>query len=121
MRNMLTALFFTACLVPVVSSASNQTDTIAPEPNVTAIDELKRGSLVTVKGKVEEITDTDEFRLTDDSGKVTVYIGWQNFVPVEVGETVTVKGFVDDGLILELYARQINHSDGRITRLRDSD
>ena len=53
--------------------------------------------MVSVAGTVERITDEDEFRLTDAGGTVRVYVG-PNWVPANVGEAVTVDGFVDDDL-----------------------
>ena len=79
---------------------------------VTPIGDLKRGTMVTVSGTVERITDEDEFRLTDNSGRVRIYVG-PNWVPVNVGEAVTVGGFVDNGFgPLEIYARNLTRADG---------
>jgi uncharacterized protein YdeI (BOF family) len=81
---------------------------------LTPIDALQRGTMVTVAGTVERITDEDEFRLTDASGTVRVYVG-PNWVPATVGEAVTVDGFVDDGLgPLEIYARSLTRADGTV-------
>lgn len=81
---------------------------------LTPLNELKRGTMVTVEGTVERITDEDEFRLTDKSGSVRVYVG-PNWVPADVGENVTVNGFVDDGLgPLEIYARSLTKADGTV-------
>lgn len=119
MRRTLPALLLAAVLLPGISFASNENSN---QPNlkqsITAIDDVKRGSMVTVQGTVERILDTDEFRLADETGNIKVYIGWQNFVPVDVGENITIKGFVDNDLTLELYAREIIHSDGRVTKLK---
>lgn len=88
---------------------------------VTSIGEVRRGSMVTIEGTVERILDTDEFLLTDRTGSIRVDVGYPNFVPVGEGETVRVVGFVDRDLIREVYAREIVHADGRITRLGRSD
>ena len=81
---------------------------------VTPVGELKRGTMVTVQGTVERILDTDEFRLTDKSGSVRVYVG-PDWVPADVGEVVTVRGFVDDDIgPLELYARSLTRADGSV-------
>jgi uncharacterized protein YdeI (BOF family) len=81
---------------------------------LTPLNELKRGTMVTVEGTVERITDEDEFRLTDNSGSVRIYVG-PNWVPADVGENVTVNGFVDDGLgPLEIYARSLTKADGTV-------
>lgn len=129
MRQTLTALMVFALLLPAAALAAgnrvaaNQT-TQATETNstdkITAIEDLKRGNIVTVQGTVQRILDTDEFRLADNTGDIKVYIGWRNFVPVDVGDKVTVRGFVDDGLFLEIYAREIIHSDGRVTMLHQN-
>ena len=88
---------------------------------ITAIGEVRRGSMVTIEGTVERILDTDEFLITDASGSIRVDVGYPNFVPVGEGETVRVVGFVDRDLIREVYAREIVHADGRITRLNRND
>ncbi|UOD49604.1 NirD/YgiW/YdeI family stress tolerance protein [Orrella daihaiensis] len=119
MRTSLPAFILVATLLPGVTFASTEnTDPSIAQQSITAIDDIKRGSMVYVKGTVERILDTDEFRLADETGDIKVYVGWQNFVPVKVGDSVTVKGFVDNDLILELYAREIVHSDGRVTQFK---
>jgi uncharacterized protein YdeI (BOF family) len=88
----------------------------APQP-VTPINDVQRGSMVTVEGTVDRITDTDTFRLRDATGSIRVDVGYPNFVPVQVGETVRVIGFVDRDPLKEIYAREIVHADGRVSRL----
>lgn len=73
---------------------------------------LERGQSATISGTVERITDSDEFRLRDDSGAIRVYIG-PNMVPVSTGEMVSVEGFIDDDFgPMELYARSLTRADG---------
>ena len=68
--------------------------------------------MVAVQGTVERITDKDEFRLADATGSIPVYVG-PTWVPVDVGEEVTVQGFVDDGIgPREIYARELTRADG---------
>lgn len=82
---------------------------------VTPIAEVQRGTVVTVTGTVERITDEDEFRLTDATGSIRVYVG-PNWVPAAVGERIMVHGFVDDDLIAprEIYARTLTRQDGTL-------
>jgi uncharacterized protein YdeI (BOF family) len=99
------ATVLTFALVPALAIASER---------ITPIAEAKRGSTVTVQGTVERITDEDEFRLADASGSIRVYVG-PNWVPADVGEAVTVRGFVDDDLgPRELYARSLTRADGSV-------
>jgi len=80
---------------------------------LTPIGELQRGTMVSVAGTVERITDEDEFRLRDASGTVRVYVG-PEWVPASVGEDVTVAGYVDDDGPLEIYARSLTRADGSV-------
>lgn len=82
---------------------------------ITAIGDLKRGSTATIQGTVEKISDEDEFRIADGSGGIKVYIG-PHFVPVDVGERVTVRGFVDDDLLKEFYARELIRANGEVIK-----
>lgn len=83
---------------------------------VTPIGQLQRGTMATVSGTVERILDSDEFRLTDETGRIRVYVG-PNWVPASIGEAVTVFGFVDDGIgPLELYARTLTRADGTVVQ-----
>lgn len=88
---------------------------------ITKIGDIERGASVTLQGEVTRILDEDEFRLQDETGSVRIYIGWRNRVMVEVGEQVTVKGFVDDDLVdyfrPEIYAQQIVRADGETVTL----
>jgi uncharacterized protein YdeI (BOF family) len=81
---------------------------------ITPIADAQRGTMVTVQGTVERITDEDEFRLADSSGNIRIYVG-PNWVPAEVGENVIVNGFVDDDPgPREIYARSLTRADGTV-------
>jgi uncharacterized protein YdeI (BOF family) len=88
---------------------------VQAQADVTPIADAARGTMVTVQGTVERITDEDEFRLADATGSIRIYVG-PNWVPADVGEPVTVKGFVDDALIgpKEIYARELTRADGSV-------
>ena len=78
----------------------------------TQIADLQVGETVTITGTVQRITDSDEFRLKDETGSVLVYIGPNN-VPFDLGEKVTVTGIVDREIgQLEVYARSAQRADG---------
>ncbi|PWK59720.1 hypothetical protein [Roseicyclus mahoneyensis] len=83
---------------------------------ITPIGDLRRNMHATVEGIVERVTDEDEFRLADASGQIRVYIG-PNPLPVRVGDSIRVAGFVDDDLRMELYAETITLADGRVVDL----
>lgn len=83
---------------------------------VVPVGELRRSMAATVEGTVERITDEDEFVLADTTGQIRVYIG-PNPMPVRIGDSVSVAGFVDDDLRLELYADTITLADGRVVSL----
>jgi uncharacterized protein YdeI (BOF family) len=108
----LAAAFLLAFPFPLVASAL---------PDITPIAEAQRGTMVTVQGTVERITDEDEFRLTDATGSILVYVG-PNLVPADVDEAITVSGFVDDDLIgpKEIYARELTRADGSVVTFRHS-
>lgn len=88
---------------------------MATASGVTPIGDLARGTTATIHGTVERILDEDEFRISDDSGSIDVYIG-PNIVSVDVGEKVTVRGFVDDDLLKEFYARELVRADGEVVK-----
>lgn len=90
--------------------------TPAAASETTRIADLVRNTNVTVVGSVDRLTDEDEFILADASGSVRVYVG-PNIVPVNPGDTVTVRGFVDDDFRLEIYAREIVRPDGSTVTL----
>ena len=88
------------------------------------IDQARPGAVVLVAGEVVDILDEDEFRLRDDTGAIRVYIGWQNTMPVNLGDQISVRGIVDDdwGPLLpeELYAQEIILEDGRSVMMRSN-
>jgi uncharacterized protein YdeI (BOF family) len=96
------ALILTAvAALTACTDASAQAEVTSPAKTgseaITPIGDLRRGTMVSVRGTVEKITDEDEFRLADESGNVRVYVG-PNWVPADVGESITVRGFVDDAV-----------------------
>jgi uncharacterized protein YdeI (BOF family) len=100
------------------SSSANTSD----GDKLTAIEDVRRGQRVTLRGEVTRINDEDKFTLRDDTGRIRIYIGWQNDMPVDEGETVTVHGVADDDVIPfmcpEIYARWIERADGQRIDLR---
>lgn len=108
------------------SSTAPQEQPLAPAPeaapapsgvDLTAIDALQRNTFVAVAGEVVRVTDEDEFILRDATGDIQVWTGGDVF-PVQPGELVTVRGYVDDDLIMEIYAQEIIRADGEIIVLR---
>lgn len=76
----------------------------------------------TLKYIVVPISDKDTFKLKDDTGDLSVCIGWRNRVTVEAGNVVTAEGVVDDDLLRvvwpEFYASRITREDGSVIELR---
>ena len=101
------------------STPSSVASNPAGESAITPIGDVARNTMVTVSGTVERITDEDEFIVADESGSITVSTGTQ-FFTVESGESVVVTGFVDDDLIIEIYAQEIEREDGSVVIVGDS-
>jgi hypothetical protein len=111
-RRLLLPAFVLAATLSATTSAAT----------MTTIDGLQRGMTSAIQGEVTRILDEDEFRLTDSSGSIRVYTGWQNRVTIPTGERITVHGFLDDDLVSyvrpEFYATRIVREDGAIIPLR---
>jgi uncharacterized protein YdeI (BOF family) len=107
-------LVFTVVFTGVAQSAAT------PE-KITKIEDVTPGASVALQGKVTRILDEDEFRLADETGSIRIYIGWRNRVMVTVGESVTVRGFVDDDLVNvfrpEVYASELVREEGTVVQL----
>jgi len=97
----------------LLAAAAALSATLALAETITPIGSLSRNTNVTVSGTVDRLTDEDEFVMSDATGSVRVYVG-PNFVPASSGEAVTVRGFVDDDLRIEIYARELVRADGTV-------
>ena len=77
-----------------------------------AISKLQEGNPAAVKGTVAEIFG-NKFILDDGSGRALVDLGprGENADAVVKGETVTVQGMFDRGIV---HAQIVSHADGRI-------
>ncbi|CAH1649146.1 conserved hypothetical protein [Hyphomicrobiales bacterium] len=77
----------------------------------TAINKLEAGDPAAVKGSVAEIFG-NKFILDDGTGRALVDLGprGENADVVIKGETVTVQGMFDHGI---MHARIVSHADGR--------
>ena len=84
---------------------------------MTNIGDLVRNTMVTVEGTVTRINDEDEFVLTDSTGSIQIYTG-RTFFTVDQGQQVSVRGLVDDGVMLEIYADEIVLPDGSVVKVR---
>lgn len=96
---------------------------LVPAPVVAqdavSIADATAGSLVLLTGRVERISDDDEFILADATASIPVYIG-SHPMAVVPGETLTVVGRVDDDPPRELYAKELRLADGRILPVGDT-
>jgi uncharacterized protein YdeI (BOF family) len=103
--------------------AATATQVKSEERKFQRIADVKRGEPVVLRGEVTRILDEDEFLLADDTGRIRIYIGWKNDLPVKTGDTVIVEGRADDDTIFgmrpEIYARVLELADGeRVTLIR---
>jgi hypothetical protein len=101
MKHALIGVIVALCLTPALAET------------LTPISDLVRNSNVSISGTVDRLTDEDEFVMSDSTGSARVYVG-PNAVPANLGENVIVRGFVDDDLPLELYARELVRADGTV-------
>lgn len=95
------------------------------EETLTALGELRRGEYVVVRGEVTRMRDYDEFVIEDGSGRAEIEVrGGTRRPAFRAGDTVTVRGWVDDDLIdfrREIYAVEIELADGTIIEVRGDD
>lgn len=97
---------------------ATETQAAAGSPTTkTDIANLRNNTLVTVTGQVTRVSEEDEFILTDSTGSVQIFTGGSLFA-VKPGEIVTVIGLVDRSIILEVYANEIQHQDGTVTKVQ---
>jgi uncharacterized protein YdeI (BOF family) len=114
----LTAVSFGAVLFASASERASAGDAKArvEERTFQQVADVSRGDRVLLRGVVARIVDEDEFVLADDSGRIRVYIGWKNDLPVSRGDVVIVEGRADDDSIFgfrpEIYARALELADG---------
>jgi uncharacterized protein YdeI (BOF family) len=114
-------VIFLMLLVPAVFAGNHKSSVDNTEPVITKISDLRSYSEATIHGEVVRILDEDEFRIKDESGKIKVYTGWKNNVRVKNGDKVTVKGYLDPGIIREFYASEITLADGKTLQLKQDD
>lgn len=97
-------------------SAGDSQASESDNADITSIADLRRNTVVTVQGSVERVSDEDEFHISDATGSVKVWTV-NSFFTVEPGESVTVRGFVDDDILLEIYAQEIVRADGTVVTI----
>lgn len=120
MKYLVVAVMMGVCLSALTGEAAAQEQ----DETVTALQDVRRGEFVTVKGEVTRMRENDEFIVEDGSGRAEVYVrGGLGRPTFRRGDTVTVRGWVDDDLISiprEIYATEIELSDGTIIEIRDN-
>jgi uncharacterized protein YdeI (BOF family) len=96
----------------------------APEGTIS-IKDVKRGQAVILHGTITRIKDEDEFVLTDDSGRIEIYLPRIENMPYKVDEAVTVHGKADDdvlpGIRPDIYASKIISADGTVRTFKSWD
>jgi uncharacterized protein YdeI (BOF family) len=104
----------------VVGGVSTAVVAQSANEQVTALEDLRRGDFVTVTGTVTRLQDDDEFIIDDGTARAEIYVrGGLPGPAFRVGDTVTVRGRVDDdviGLRREIYAREVETADGTLIR-----
>ncbi len=100
-----------------MSTGFSEANDKPPSAAITPIASIQPGAPVSLHGKVHKVTDDDEFILRDETGRVEVYIGWKNQMPVKKGDAVTVHGVADDdvrpGKRPDIYASRLVLSGGQ--------
>lgn len=102
---------------PSADSTNTPVDSSSTPSDLTPIASVARNTFVSVEGTVQRVTDEDEFIVADQTGSITVWTG-TTFGAVTPGERVVVRGFVDDDLLIEIYAQEIVKGDGTVLELR---
>jgi uncharacterized protein YdeI (BOF family) len=106
-----------AAALGVLSASEPGSSSQVAEKPVTPIKEVHRGQHVLLAGTVARLSDSDEFVLEDESGRIKIYIGWKNRMPVAKGDSVKVWGVADDdtfpGFRPEIYAYRIQLASGK--------
>lgn len=100
------------------TSSATTPPAVAGESVITPIGDVVKNTMVTVSGSVQRISGEDEFVLADESGSISVWTG-SEFFTVDQGESVVVTGFIDDDLIIEIYAQEITRADGTVVTIND--
>lgn len=75
---------------------------IAQPGESTAVADARRGDHVRLAGTVVRVTDGDQFRLSDDSGSIAIFLPWNGPSLVTVGDAVLIEGIVDDDMTFGL-------------------
>lgn len=114
------ALVMTVAIGLTVEVAAQEQDEV-----ITALGELRRGEYVVVQGEVTRMRDSDEFVIEDGSGRAEIEVrGGMGRPAFRAGDTVTVRGWVDDDWIdipREIYAVEIELADGTVIEVRGHD
>ena len=105
-------------VVMVVAGVSASVGAQSTNEQVTALEDLRRGDFVSVTGEVTRLQDDDEFIIDDGTARAEIYVrGGLPGPAFRVGDTVIVRGRVDDDMIgfrREIYATEIETADGTV-------
>lgn len=104
----------TVLLDRLTSSPNTSNDDVLNQSNgIVSVNQLTRGSVQTISGRIVRITDEDEFILTDGTRRIRVDANLNNDrrLAVSRGDTVTVIGRLDDD-DFEFQARRITKANG---------
>lgn len=116
---------FLLTIVVVLATSGSVWAQTESDAEIRNIGDVRRGEFVAVRGEVVRFREHDELRIQDSTGRIDIYLGEGSIArpPFDVGDTITVLGWVDDDLFdfpRDIYATEIILEDGTTITIRAS-